>query len=825
MPAGDQPSVQPDRAQPSPGLRWRGRDWLVLLFLAALVLLFHWRLITPDPADRGSYPPGDFSYQFWAFSTFEARELGAGRLPLWNPYAYSGSPFWADVQAAVFYPPSLLTLALSGLAGGFSLFALELEAIAHFWLAAAFAYLFLRRVTQHRLAGVVGALVFTFSGYLTGYPSQQLAILEADVWLPLVLFFIDRAWLRRAPGRPARFRTRARRADLWLGGLAWGLAVLAGHPQSAMLVGYTFTAYTVFLWLFGGAKSNRPGARAALGRWLLVVALGFALAAIQLLPALEYLRLSVRSGGSYERMAGGFPLVDVVQVLLPGQVSLYSPLYLGLAGLLLALAATFGLQSRFTTFWAAWGGLALLISFGGNTFFYSPLYLAGPGFSLFRGQERWAFLVAFSLSVLAGYGAGSVLAAPGPATGRGRKTCLHFLSKLTGWLWLFALGLVLAFFYGLNDTGWSPASQFYGLLNAAVLLTILLAGAWVLWRIGLRAGKDSRGLLFAGGLVALILFDLFTVNWQTNLHPALPEWHTQKPAVVRAIEEDPFVDEGPFRVYNEFRLPGYENYGVPFALQDLWGASPLRLSRYERFLVPPMPIERAWELLNVRYVITWRSELYLPSTIIYREPAGEDETTYVHRLEADVAGPRAWVVHRVETLGEDEILARIADPAFDRWRVALLEQPPDFPLGPGQGSTAVLTAFSPNRLAVEVDAAAAGLLLLSEIAYPGWRATVNSAPAPVLRADYILRAVPVPAGRSTVELAFRPWTFYLGATVSGLALLLAGLGLGLEARSSRSRSRLQRDYAHQQQQGGQHFLDKEQISRSFGGANQGKGKE
>lgn len=763
-------------SEPRAAGRWGALDWAALLGFALLVLLFHWRLITPDLADRQSYPPGDFSYQFWAFSTFEARELSAGRLPLWNPYTFSGAPFWADVQAAVLYPPSLLTLALSGLAGGFSLFALELEAIAHFWLAATFTYLFARRVTHSRPAGIVAALVFTFSGYLTGYPSQQLAVLETDVWPPLILFFVDRAWLARAPGEPARQRDRPARPDLLLAGAAWGIALLAGHPQSALLAGYTFSAYLAFLWRFGDRRARRWSWRSALGSWALVVLLGFGLAAVQFVPALEYTRLSVRAGGVYEAMAGGFPLVDVIQFLLPGVVSLYSPLYVGVVGLLLALAGALAVRSRFTTFWALWGALALLISFGGNTFFYSPLYLAAPGFSLFRGQERWAFVVALSLSLLAGYGSRGLARAPGePAAGR-------LLARMTGWLGLLALGLDLLFFYGLNDTGWRPENPFYGLLNASVWLTLLLAGAWVVWRLASR-----RGPLVWAGLVALVLFDLFSVNWETNLFPQPPEWHTRRPAVVEAIAGDAAAPPGPWRVYNEFRLPGYDNYGVPFELQDLWGASPLRLRRYDEFLAPPMPIERAWELLNVRYVITWRSELYLPSTIIYQEPAGENETTYVHRLAPEAAGPRAWVVHRVETLPGADILARLADPAFDRWQVALLEGPPDFPLGAGEGSAAVVTRFEPNRLTVEVDAAADGLLVLSEIDYPGWRAAVDGRPAPVLRADYVLRAVPVPAGRSTVELAFRPVSFTVGAAVSGLALAGLLLGLWLSSRGRRGR--------------------------------------
>ncbi len=721
------------------------------LLLAVLVLLFHWRLLLP--AGRQSYPPGDFVAQFWAFATFEARELSAGRLPLWNPYTYAGSPFWADAQSAVLYPFSLLTLALSGLSGGFSLFALELEAIFHFWLAGSFMYLFARRVTQSAWGGMVAALVFTFGGYLTGYPSQQLAVLEVDVWLPLLLFFTDRAFVERRPGGDVSLRPRPLWREVTFAGGAWGLALLAGHPQSWMLVGYTLVAYwvcLVFDW-----RASRGRLLAALRPLLAIVGLGAALAAVQLLPAVEYTRLSVRAEGVYDKMAGGFPLLDVIQVLLPGVVSHYSPLYVGGVGLLLALLAVFWRPHRFTTFWGIWGGLALLISFGGNTFLYAPLYLLGPGFSLFRGQERWAFVVAFSAAVLAGYGATQLARRP-PA-----------FVRLAGGLWLGSLGLVAAFFYGLNYTGWSAESPFYNLLDRAVFLAIVLGLAWAVIRVANRLPTPYPAL----ALSALLLFDLFSVNWQTNLYPQPPEWHTQKPPAVAAIEADAAAGgEGLFRVYNEFRL--FDNYGVPFRLQDLWGASPLRLARYDAFLAPPMRIERAWAMLNVRYVITWRETLYAPSTILYRE-AAEDGTTYVHRLAE--TGPRAWLVHEVERVPEGAMVARLTDPAFDFRRVALVSPGEAVgALSPPEGEAtdrAAVVSFRPDRLAVEVEAASDALLVLSEVDYPGWRATVDGEPAPILRVDSILRAVPVPAGSHRVVMRFVPGTFWLGAGVSGLAAI------------------------------------------------------
>jgi len=766
--------------------RWDRLDRLNLIIFAALVILFYWRILTPNLADRQSFPPGDFSAQFWAFTTFEVRELSAGRLPLWNPYTFAGAPFWADVQSAVFYPPSLLTLLLST-PWGFSLFALEIEAIAHFWLAATFTYLFVRRITGNRPAAFIAALTFTFSGYLTGYPSQQLAVLEADVWLPLILFFIHQAYERRSEGGsrlvdksanqatkngppPAPLLLRSPTLSLLLAGVAWGMTLLAGHPQSGLIVAYISAAYLFFLGLTtpGSIRFMRSTLQ-AIGHAALFLTTGLALAAIQFLPAVEYTRLSVRAEGAYDRMSGGFPLTDLIQILLPGQVSFYSPLYVGIGGLLLAVWVIFtAAPRRHIVFWGLVAGITLLITLGGNTFLYSPLYLGAPGMSVFRGQERWAFATAFSLAVLAGYGFKQL------ANMQIVNDKLQTLARLTRYLFLLALLFDFLFFYGLNDAGWTPASPFYGLLGASTLLTILLALAWLLWRFAPRL----PAVLFTGLTAALICFDLFTTNWQTNLYPQPPEWHTRRPAVVEAIQNDVATSPSePFRVYNEFRV--YDNYGIPLALEDLWGASPLRPDRYDKFLAPPMPIERAWELLNVKYVITWRETLYVPSTIIYQEPA-EDGSTYVHRLAE--AGPRAWLVTQAEIAGDAAILQKIADPAFDRWRIALLE-PGAEPFSDQLNQTATdnsrsplpalrYTVHSPNALSVTVSTASPTLLILSETYYPGWQATIDGQPVPLLRADFILRAVPIPAGKHTIELTFRPLSFTIGAIISGLAVIM-----------------------------------------------------
>src|SRR5690606_16367597 len=132
---------------------------------------------------------GDFTHHFFPFSVYQHQQLAAGKLAVWNPFAYGGHPFLADVQAAIFYPISnlILFLTLPVTDEAARLYWLHVEAVLHTTLAGWFAYLWLRDLTTSRWGGVIGGLCFALSGYITGYAPLQLAVLRTAVWLPLVL--------------------------------------------------------------------------------------------------------------------------------------------------------------------------------------------------------------------------------------------------------------------------------------------------------------------------------------------------------------------------------------------------------------------------------------------------------------------------------------------------------------------------------------------------------------------------------------------------------------------------------------------------------------
>jgi uncharacterized membrane protein YfhO len=83
-----------------------------------------------------------------------------------------------------------------------------------------------------------------------------------------------------------------------------------------------------------------------------------------------------------------------------------------------------------------------------------------------------------------------------------------------------------------------------------------------------------------------------------------------------------------------------------------------------------------------------------------------------------------------------------------------------------------VVGFASNEITIEVNAAADGLLVLSEIHYPGWRAIVDDQPAPVVRADQLLRGIPVPAGRHIVKVWYAPNSARIGLIISALSLIL-----------------------------------------------------
>ncbi len=742
----------------------REPSWLLdlgaLALIAVFVLLFFWRIWTPNLADRAAFPPGDFTDQFWAFRMNEARAFAQGRLPLWSENFNSGHPFLADVQSAIFYPIGLLfTLGVVALRGAdYALLDLELEAILHFILAGAFTYLFARRLLGSRPAALLSALTFTFGGYLTGYPPQQLAILETATWLPLALLLLDEAVGRPIPspaqagegeggGTPPREGKgpgdRSALRYYAAAGVVLGIAALAGHPQTFMFVVYACAVY----WAWRIYTSDRQFRRRLLP-FIFALVLGAGISAAQTLPTFEYQMVSTRAGIGWAEAASGFPTLDPLQMILPGYASAFqSPLYIGVLPLWLALLALLANRSRDRRFWAGLALGSLVVSFGAYVFAYAVLYLFVPGFALFRGQERLALIVSFSLALLAGYGMSDLLPPSDPA--RARRAFPLLPAGIT-----ISLVMVLTMYVAAKE---HPTGRLFFLGDRGGLMVLLFLLATVL--AAARLSNVLKPHPFVAYTIALVAFDLFSIN--NAAYNADPQPRYPTTPIIQAIQSDHDI----FRVVDEGKMPGH--FGIAYRLEEIGGISPLRTARYDALL--ELPPETLWPLLNVRYVITGRPGFANAQVV------ANDGDTRLLRLQND--RPRAWIPVEVQERVEDRAaLEAMANPAFNPAATAYLADALPFPSVPNQAYTPIeFKTRAPEHLVLSFSTPTDGLLMLSEVYYPGWSATVDGVPTPILRADVALRAVPVRAGRHAVEMVYDPWSVKIGIGVTVVTLLIAGL--------------------------------------------------
>lgn len=732
-----------------------------------------------------AFASGDFTRHYLPYSFFQQKSLLSGQLPVWNPHVNSGHPFLADTESAVFYPISnaLLLLTSFGSTVVGRLYWLQVEAVVHVVLGCSFTALLVHRLTESRLAGFAAGLVFGFSGYLTGYPPLQLGILRVAVWLPLILWLL-------LPERTGRLKW-----NRWLWACAvHAIAFFANHPQTFLFLTYTVGGWMVMLAVTrshrrrltendaekGGKTGPYERGRVfqLLGSVAAYAALLICLTAAQLWPALEFTALSVRSARPFHELSSGFPLQDFWQLFIPRVLSLYSPLYVGIAGLGLSTVAVSALLCKrldvstaqpfarpAAIFFAVTACLSILISFGDLLPIYPLLYRLAPGWSLFRGQERVAYLVAFSLSVLCGYGMALL---PSLAARWRQRFSWAFLACVTG-----AIALVFAFWHLPGRLEVSEASFLFHAGKSLLLASVFLAlcSRIRLWR---------RHLIL---LLFVVVVDLFASNFATILADGQEiRSELTRPEMAATLEATQSLNGAsislPPRVYNERRLP--EDSGMVAGWEDVWAASVLRLSAYNGFFVD-FPMERMWKLTGVGTVLTWREELPVASRLVEEFPLG-NEATRLHQLESIY--PRVWWAQRARRVDDLSARALLAGPSFDPLQEVLVADSDADVLGEaweegamhfGEGGEATFeaTRAGHTRLEVRIESTGPGLLFVSENYLPGWEAEwrAGSQPSqaialPVVRANQAFLGIPVPAGSGTVDIAYRPASVRWGMAIS-----------------------------------------------------------
>jgi len=459
-------------------------DALAVLAILLLVLLFN-----PDLAFRGMVPGGlDVFVYFYPLRAYLAQGLAEGRLPLWNPHLFLGSPFLANPQTAVFYPGTLL----------FGLLpvprAYVANLLAHLFLAAASLYAFARwSLRLGRLGSVLGASAFAFSGFMGGQ-SGHINQLSVAAWLPALALALDVAL-------SGERRTREWALAALFAGLL--LQLLAGHPQEVyMTLAVLVTVAAWRRWADGPAALAR-----GLGVLALASGLAFGAAAIQLVPTLELSRLSIRGGGLDFREAtfDSLPWRLLLPALFPGfWEHLHTTEFYGHTGTIVLALAWLGLvvgPGRPAVLGATLVVLGLGLAVGDLNPLYHTLFDWAPGFASFRVPARWLFVYTFGASLLVAVGASWLngVASSEQRVASGRRITRS--SLLAARFFLFGLGApALAVFLVLQ--GERQSRLLLVIWGGLAALSVLLVAVVL---VAPRVRAAALGVLIVGGLVELWL--------------------------------------------------------------------------------------------------------------------------------------------------------------------------------------------------------------------------------------------------------------------------------------------------------------------------------
>ncbi len=728
------------------GIMKTNLKWMSLIF--AVTVLFFWKItLTQQFSVLMQQEQANQAYAWYHFSSAAFHQ---GIVPLWDPYTHAGRTFVGGMETGLFYPPKMLLYAWplnrSGLLSP-KLFH-DYYVLTHI-LAACFLFLLARELGLGPFAAFVSSLCFSLAGFLAKLPWPDM--LDSGIWLPLVILFLLRA-LRTSGARwVALFAC--------LSGVALGMAILAGRIHIVIMDGAAVAAAAAYV------ACEKPR---SLSRWIRSIAVvavvglfAFCLGAIQLLPSIEYSPLAVRHIGAdapvpatvkipYADLHDEFQVRSLATLLFPtafgGSVGGEGfSLYFGVLPLMLA---AFGIWQKWGDRWVRFLTVVAVLAFGYSLGAYSLLhglaYALVPFLWVARGAARFIYLAHFSLALLAGFGLQALLS---KETSPGVGACVKALKWAIA---AVAAALLVPAVYGkpeVND--W---------IYLSFLLIISSSGLFIYLA---RAPVSTAARIV---LVSLVLFDLNGFYWIVqNRARAQKAGGDYLATLLHSRNMAEFLKNRPglFRVHLE--LPGPLNIGDLFGVQTTEGTTATELADFLRFRTT---VPRAYDYLNVRYVVKSSN-------------SGEPGPVYTDdqwKVYENAGGyPRGWVVHQaISESSKDRVFSLLQSPDFDGLNTAVVSEPLEAALESralDSHEEVQFERYRADRLELAVRAGSRGLLVLSEMHFPGWQATVNGSPATIYKVNGLLRGVLVPGGQSRIVMRYAPRSVLTGAALTGLAVL------------------------------------------------------
>jgi hypothetical protein len=691
------------------------------LALVAAVLVFHRRVLF----DPDFIFPWDFRAVHVPLATLIANSFRRGEFPLWDPYTYCGMPIFANIQAALFYPPVLAATAAGAIFGDHVLpKLLAICVVLQIAFAGLCAFELMRKLDVRPAAAWIGASVYELGCFFAAQ-AEHMGAMQGAVWLPLI-------WLCVFELR--NFKRR------WLALLALALAmtVFAGLPQVALAAFSSAICLAILLAvLLPSGAGLRPAWRLP-ALTLLASLWALLLSAVQFLPTAELTNNSVAKYRSeWLGTGGGIPPGALLSLIIPNYWNVFDPskfhgptdltflfLYSSLLGLALALGSIlmspiFWKPGPWARVFAGLFAIFTLAMLGDKTALGRAVLAALPVQLRIGIHPEFLFCVfSLSLAVLAGLGAERLI--PNPRL-------------------QIAAGIIIVCDLILVSSG-RPMNQNSTKLEPGITHDSVDGNPEILARLREITGRLRQ---LNNGPVPPYRYD--TSPGVSFL------WSGSGPVVgiPTASGCDPLAPERTIEARRAFASG--PRWGTCYQVEN-----------------PRSPI---LSLMNVRALLSL-TDLEAPNLHLAAQSGGYKIYQNTAVLE------RFFFVKRMTAVDNlAQAAAIVQSPDFRPSEDAIVEAPGERFETPTSESSVRVLSYAPSFLRLRTVASAPAFLVAAESYYPGWEASIDGTPVRIYPTDAAFRGVIIPAGKHTVDFRFVPRTLYRSAALSvvALAALLACL--------------------------------------------------
>lgn len=741
--------------------------WAVLVIFAITIFIFFGGHIF------GNYFLwDDFREYFFPTQSLAASELADGRIPFWNPYSLGGMPFLADIQVGFWYPFNRLLGLSLGNDGMISPWFYQIILFLHFFIMQINFYILSRYLQISSYGAIIGAIAFSFS-----YPIFLHIIHPAIVfhwaWFPLIFYFLKRS----LDNSQLKYSAIA--------GLILGITTLSGHPQISFYFFFILSIYIV--WHFVSRiitkKENLKNNLLSTLFGILSLIIAVLIFSIQFLPSNTLSKHTTRSDMNYEKSSeNSLKYEQIFALFSPRMYGYYDadnqtefqPLlkddyngkiefvrnyhywetaaYFGAIALLLGLIGVV-IVKKDNFLWF----LIVLILFGffyalGKNFVIHPIFYNLPFFDIFRNPVRMFVFSIFGLSLFAGFAFDTIFL-------NKEKSIQNKVLIITGIILLISLLNVVGISQSLSGMADENQSQSVS-LSILPFILLLIVGISI---FGVYKFKINRYVIF--GIIAITLFiELYFQGVgfiQSKVNPKTTyELPDETLKAFRPVSNNSDQFRVKTRIYSPSFMAMNRNQGMVSKIYQLEGYNPLVLNNASL----PVPWEKVFELLNVRYDIQIDPQTGQPGFVEITKRHGNAwfvrNARYVELEKAkdyfskNIIDFRNEVIIHTKNFNIGNYISNLADSTLPKVSIKLLN-------------------YEPNEMTYEVDAPENGIVVFSEIYYPDWKGYIDGKEVEILQANNSLRAIAINKGKHKIEMKYESDEFITGEYLAFFGLILS----------------------------------------------------